>query len=98
MKALLYDMLESNVEASWRPSTQHTIPSPILCNFSLITEYFGDEVYRCLSFYLAILLLVTPGFQGHQDPDANIITRCARTKSHTYDESWHRIECHIFTT
>jgi hypothetical protein len=40
---------------------------------------------------------VTPGFQGHQDPGANIITRCARTKSHTYDESWHKIECHIFT-
>jgi hypothetical protein len=34
---------------------------------------------------------------GHQDLGANIITRCARTKSHTYDESWHRIECHIFT-
>jgi hypothetical protein len=41
--------------------------------------------------------IVTPGFQGHQDPGANIITRCARTKSHTYDESWHMIECHIFT-
>jgi hypothetical protein len=36
MKGLLYDMLESNAEAFWRPSTQHTIPSPILCNFSLI--------------------------------------------------------------
>jgi hypothetical protein len=35
---------------------------------------------------------------GHQDPGANIITRCAGTKSHTYDDSWHRIECHIFTT
>ena len=35
---------------------------------------------------------------GHQDPGANIITKCARTKSHTYDESWHRIECHNFTT
>jgi hypothetical protein len=34
---------------------------------------------------------------GHQDPGANIITRCAGTKSHTYDESWHRIECHVFT-
>jgi hypothetical protein len=29
---------------------------------------------------------------GHQDPGMNIITR-----SHTYDESWHRIECHIIT-
>jgi hypothetical protein len=38
------------------------------------------------------------GFRGHQDPSANIITRYAGTKSHTYDESWHRIECHIFTT
>jgi hypothetical protein len=35
---------------------------------------------------------------GVQSPGANIITRCAGTKSHTYDESWHRIECHIFTT
>src|SRR5688572_26314902 len=34
---------------------------------------------------------------GVQNPGANIITRCAGTKSHTYDESWHRIECHIFT-
>jgi hypothetical protein len=34
---------------------------------------------------------------GHQDPGANIITRCAGTKSHTYDESWHRIECHNIT-
>jgi hypothetical protein len=34
---------------------------------------------------------------GHQDSGANIIIRCAGTKSHTYDESWHRIECHIFT-
>jgi hypothetical protein len=35
---------------------------------------------------------------GVQSPGVNIITRCAGTKSHTYDESWHRIECHIFTT
>jgi hypothetical protein len=35
---------------------------------------------------------------GVQNPGANIITTCAGTKSHTYDESWHRIECHIFTT
>jgi hypothetical protein len=34
---------------------------------------------------------------GHQDPGANINIRCAGTKSHTYDESWHMIECHIFT-
>jgi hypothetical protein len=41
-----------------------------------------------------IPLLSHPGFR---DPGANIITRCAGTKSHTYDESWYRNECHIFT-
>jgi hypothetical protein len=34
---------------------------------------------------------------GVQNPGANIITRCAGTKSHAYNESCHRIECHIFT-
>jgi hypothetical protein len=48
--------------------------------------------YRSVSAYCHTRIL------GHQDPGANIITRCAGTKSHTYDESWHRIECHIFTT
>jgi hypothetical protein len=37
-----------------------------------------------------------PGFRGPK-PERKIITRCAGTKSHTYDESWHRIECHLFT-
>jgi hypothetical protein len=40
---------------------------------------------------------VTPGFRGTKTR-ARTITRCDGTKSHTYDESWHRIECHIFTT
>jgi hypothetical protein len=37
---------------------------------------------------------VTPGFQGQQDPGANIITKCARTKSYIYDGSWYINECH----
>jgi hypothetical protein len=28
---------------------------------------------------------------------ANVITKCASTRSHTYDDSWYRNECHIFT-
>jgi hypothetical protein len=36
MKEQLYDMLENNVEASLRPSTQHITPFPILYNFSWI--------------------------------------------------------------
>jgi hypothetical protein len=43
-----------------------------------------------------VLVLSHPDFRV-QNSGANIITRCAGTKSHTYDESWHRIECHIFT-
>jgi hypothetical protein len=41
-------------------------------------------------------LLSHPSFRGPK-PGREIITRCAGTKSHTYDESWHMIECHIFT-
>jgi hypothetical protein len=29
-----------------------------------------------------------------ENPDANQM--CARIKSHTYDDSWYRNECHIF--
>jgi hypothetical protein len=35
-KGQLYCMLENSAEASWKPSKQHTAPSPILNNFSLI--------------------------------------------------------------
>jgi hypothetical protein len=56
-----------------------------------------DEVVIYRSFFKAGLRFCHTRVSGHQDPGANIITRCARTKSHTYDESWHRIECHIFT-
>jgi hypothetical protein len=45
-----------------------------------------------------VALLCHTRVSEHQDPGANIITKCAGTKSHTYDESWHKIECHIFTT
>jgi hypothetical protein len=37
-----------------------------------------------------------PGFRGSK-PGHEIITRCAGTKSHTYDESWYINECHNFT-
>jgi hypothetical protein len=50
-----------------------------------------------LSFVDSLCELCHTRFSEHQDPSANIITRCAGTKSHTYDESWHMIECHIFT-
>jgi hypothetical protein len=46
---------------------------------------------------LGLLIVCHTRVLGVQSPGANIITRCAGTKSHTYDESWHRIEYHIFT-
>jgi hypothetical protein len=32
--------------------------------------------------------------QGFRDTGAKIITKCARNKSYTYDDSWYRNECH----
>jgi hypothetical protein len=57
-----------------------------------------DAARRALSHYCSMLggVAVTPGFRGTKTR-ARTITRCAGTKSHTYDESWHRIECRIFT-
>jgi hypothetical protein len=65
----------------------------LLCARAIILK-FGNFFLK--GKVVGISWIVTPGFWGHQDPGANIITRCAGTKSHTYDESWHRIECHIF--
>jgi hypothetical protein len=53
-------------------------------------SWCSDELISKCSFRTARLTRkprVTPGFQGHQDPGANIITRCATIKYHTYDES-----------
>jgi hypothetical protein len=65
------------------------LPSEKLRMLSI--SYFG-----CQDSYVGIDLCHTR-ILGVQNPGANIITRCAGTKSHTYDDSWHRIECHIFT-
>jgi hypothetical protein len=54
---------------------------------SVLARQFKEEVVLCHTRIL-----------GVQNPGANIITRCAGTKSHTYDDSWHMIKCHIFTT
>jgi hypothetical protein len=34
---------------------------------------------------------------GAPRPEREYFIRCAGTKYHTYDESWYRNECHIFT-
>jgi hypothetical protein len=50
----------------------------------------GGLVYLKYTFWFChTRVLGTPG--------TNIITRCARTKSHIYDESWYRNECYNFT-
>jgi hypothetical protein len=43
--------------------------------------------------------LVCIGSVSHPDLRANtgVNQICARIKSHTYDDSWYRNECHIFT-
>jgi hypothetical protein len=77
------------------------------CGYNAIIGRPGLAKFMAIPHY-TYMILKMPGPQGiitlcHtrilgvQNPGANIITRCAGTKSHTYDESWHRIECHIFT-
>jgi hypothetical protein len=45
--------------------------------------------WRVVSSWLSHL-----DFRGPK-PGREIITKCARIKSHTYDDSWHRNKCHI---
>jgi hypothetical protein len=49
----------------------------------------SKESYTLMSQqkHLPLISLCHTRISGHQDPGANIITRCAGTKSHTYDES-----------
>jgi hypothetical protein len=62
------------------------------------TDGQSEVVNRTIAMYLRCITGdCHTRISGHQDPGANIITKCAGTKSHTYDESWQRIECHIFT-
>jgi hypothetical protein len=65
------------------PKECHLVAVKHILRYLVHTPYIG-------------LWLSHPDFRV-QNPGANIITRCAGTKSHTYDESWHRIECHNFT-
>ena len=51
--------------------------------------YMLDAMWQAI-----VELMSHPGFR---DPGANIITRCAETKSHTYDQTWYINKCHNFT-
>jgi hypothetical protein len=42
-------------------------------------------------------ILSHPNFRGPK-PGHEIITKCARIKSHTYDDSWYINECYIINT
>jgi hypothetical protein len=71
-----------------------------ILNFILQTV-LKSVVYRFTSLILlypqkTALSNVTPEFQGPK-PRREIITKYADAKSHTYDDSWYRNECHIFT-
>jgi hypothetical protein len=54
--------------------------------------YLGNKMLAIV--YKTRIEIVTPGFRG---PNPGATHMCARIKSHTYDDSWYRNECHIFT-
>jgi hypothetical protein len=56
MKGQLYGMPESSAEASWRPLRQHTTPSPILYNFSLIRLELRRQSILGLAFLFVLLI------------------------------------------
>jgi hypothetical protein len=60
-----------------------------------------QKVYRSMIGSLLYLCASRPHIMCHTrilgapKPEREIITMCARIKSHTYDDSWYRNECHI---
>jgi hypothetical protein len=91
------DMVSKVTGQGARPALRwsHVMFGFVLRHF---VDLIGIEVKSDNGFKEIHLNYCHTRISGHQDPGANIITRCAGTKSHTYDDSWHRIECHIFTT
>jgi hypothetical protein len=68
-------------------------------------EYPLGQIYMFVTFetlenyiteFLRFEVVSHLGFKSPK-PGHEIITKCAGTKSHTYDESWYKNECHIFT-
>jgi hypothetical protein len=55
-----------------------------------------EKLQKKLTMRKMVVFMSHPCFRGPK-PGREIITKCARTKSHTYDDSWYRNECHIFT-
>jgi hypothetical protein len=58
MKEQLYGMLENNAEASWRPLTPRTTPSPIMYSCSLINLELQRQSILELLFNLSFKLLL----------------------------------------
>ena len=70
----------------------------VIINCDILFIWFGNYLYlvtfnKILTNFKAMLM----SHSGFRDPGVGIITKCARTKSHTYDDSRYRNECHIFT-
>ena len=71
MKEQLYGKLGNNAEAFWKPLTQHTTLSPILCNFSLTSSTLQRQNILGLAFYFVLqasLVQVTHSLQSAKLP------------------------------
>jgi hypothetical protein len=64
-----------------------SLDSPILLFQKLTSNNFAA--------YLNILVYCHTRILGAPKSRCKIITKCARIKSHTYDDSWYKNECHI---
>jgi hypothetical protein len=99
LKQYLIDLTTLTPPTPGAPLLLYVEASHSAVSAALVQEKLEGQNTKQVPIYFVseVLSLCHTRVSGHQDPGANIITRCAGTKSHTYDESWHRIECHIFT-
>jgi hypothetical protein len=100
----LYKLLQKNDHFTWIAEAQEALDWIKVFLTSPPVLVMPDPGKTLLLYVVAITQVVSAVLVvechtrvlGHQDPGANIITRCAGIKSHTYDESWYRNECYNF--
>jgi hypothetical protein len=71
----------------WSPSSMPRVPIEESTSSTLLT--------MCAWPYTVVLAVCHTRFLGAPKLGREIITKCARIKSHTYDDLWYINECHI---
>jgi hypothetical protein len=70
---------------------------PLRPHVQALSGYVWGELRNVVHLRVkrALAMVCHTRILGDQNPSKKIITKCDRIKSHTYDDSWYRNECHI---